>query len=88
MTITLIFPFDKADTNLVYYFCEVVRLSVVNPGYKRNASLWRLPRVCPELEGPPWPTYASPDDRFTAGLTHLESTLIGMRASVDSKPLT
>ena len=45
-------------------------------------------RAYPALEGPPWRTFASPNDRFMARLTHLESTLIEMRASVDSKPLT
>src|SRR6266852_5799886 len=45
-------------------------------------------RAYPALKGPPWLTFASPVDRFTAELTHLESTLIQMRASVDSKPLT
>jgi hypothetical protein len=40
-------------------------------------------RAYPALEGPPWSTFAAPDDRFMARLTHLESTLIEMRASVD-----
>ena len=45
-------------------------------------------RAYPALEGPPWRPFASPDDRSKAELSHLESTLIGMSASVDSKPLT
>ena len=50
--------------------------------------LFRDFRAYPALEGLPWRTFASPGNRFMARLTHLESTLIEMRASVDSKPLT
>jgi hypothetical protein len=45
-------------------------------------------RAYPALQRPPWRLFASPDERFMAGLTHLESTLIEVRASVDSKALT
>ncbi len=81
---------------MVYNLCELVRPSVVNSGYKLIGALWqtrnpfevrRLAAALLPVEGQGW-GIPSPDDRFTAGLTHLESIPTGTPASVDSKPLT